>query len=132
MSPAGTRSHDDIPGFTDVTTGFDVEDRDSYGGTVGFGRQMSKSTTLGVAYNYNHFDLDLSGSEDSHEMGLTLGHQISRRRDLSAFVGVFRRLRRSSHLRSIRIQRSGISRADFPLDPTVRLRRTRADSRAVR
>ncbi len=50
---------------------------------------MSKATSLGLAYRYNHFDLELSGEEDHHALGLSIGHQIGRLRKLDAFVGAF-------------------------------------------
>jgi hypothetical protein len=73
-----------------------VEDRVYYGGTLGLGRAVSGTTTLGFEYGLQRFELEPIGTpqttteETAHSLTFTIDRAVSRRTSLDATLGAFR------------------------------------------
>ena len=67
----------------------DVEDRDSYTGNFGAGRQLSRKTNLGFGYRFSYFELQTAGLQRNHSLNVNLGHQTGPNSNINASVGAF-------------------------------------------
>lgn len=67
----------------------DVEDRREYGAGLQISRELSTTTSVGVGYRWQRFDLDLSGEETVHSLSATLQRTLSRVMELRAALGGF-------------------------------------------
>ncbi len=88
---AGAASYDysEIEGFAgDVDS--DVEDRVQHGGGVGVSRSLSRESSIGMRFDYEHFDLDVSGEQDSSQLGVTYDKRLGSRLSLFVSAGAFR------------------------------------------
>lgn len=65
------------------------EDRVEYGATARLMRTLSRTSSLGVRYDYRRFELDRSGDDDNNGVGVTYETRLARTLSLSATLGGF-------------------------------------------
>jgi hypothetical protein len=88
MAGGAIRNFDPVEG---APTGGDPsnvnEDRDELITAASLQRNLSRTASLGVEYGYRYFDLEFSGDENSHLLGVVYSKELSRRSEFEVSVG---------------------------------------------
>ncbi|MDH3628284.1 MAG: hypothetical protein OEV00_02325 [Acidobacteriota bacterium] len=84
-----TTSFEEITDFAPMPLASGAEDRDEIRAGISVTRAISRKSNLGIAYDYGRFDLDMSGNEDSHQVSIVGGYEVSRNERLSYTIGGF-------------------------------------------
>jgi len=66
------------------------QDKTGYGGTTGFKRKVSGSSSVGAEYTYGLTDLEQEGQVNTHRLNFTFSTRVSRRISLGGKVGGYR------------------------------------------
>lgn len=81
---------EEISGFDDAAPPTDLEDRAGFEAALELGRDVSRTTSIGVAYGWERFDLDVSGEETVQRVALVTRQEVGKRSSLTFYAGSFR------------------------------------------
>ncbi len=70
-------------------SGSDVEDRKQYSGGMHVSRTVSRTSSVGLRYGFQRFDLEDSGEEDAHQFEATYEKRLAERMSLLTALGGF-------------------------------------------
>jgi hypothetical protein len=82
---AGIQRFEDLPELD-----LDFNDSDDILAGAGWGRNVSRRTSVGLAYRFRHVSYEDTPSIDTHTLGVTIRNKLGEKTDLDAAAGVVR------------------------------------------